>query len=39
VLDAGAGKSILFCREKNLEREVWEGFRFGPDGAREAFRL
>ncbi|QBJ76762.1 Xaa-Pro aminopeptidase [Aquitalea sp. USM4] len=37
VLDAGAGKSILFCREKNLEREVWEGFRFGPDGAREAF--
>ncbi|WP_199102500.1 Xaa-Pro aminopeptidase [Aquitalea sp. ASV11] len=37
VLDAGAGKSILFCREKNLEREVWEGFRFGPDCAREAF--
>lgn len=37
VLDAGTGKSILFCREKNLEREVWEGFRFGPDGAREAF--
>ena len=37
VLDAGAGKSILFCREKNLEREVWEGFRYGPDGAREAF--
>ena len=37
VLDAGAGKSILFCRDKNLEREVWEGFRFGPDGAREAF--
>lgn len=37
VLDAAAGKSILFCRDKNLEREVWEGFRFGPDGAREAF--
>lgn len=37
VLDAGTGKSILFCREKNLEREVWEGFRFGPDGAQEAF--
>ncbi|RQO71204.1 Xaa-Pro aminopeptidase [Aquitalea sp. FJL05] len=37
VLDAALGKSILFCREKNIEREVWEGFRFGPDGAREAF--
>ncbi|WP_159878201.1 aminopeptidase P N-terminal domain-containing protein [Aquitalea denitrificans] len=37
VLDAGIGKSILFCRDKNLEREVWEGFRVGPDGAREAF--
>jgi Xaa-Pro aminopeptidase len=37
VLDAATGKSILFCRDKNIEREVWEGFRFGPDGAREAF--
>ncbi len=30
-------RSILFCREKNLEREIWDGFRFGPDLAREAF--
>jgi Xaa-Pro aminopeptidase len=30
-------RSILFCREKNLEREIWDGFRFGPDAAREAF--
>ena len=37
VLDAGTGKSILFCRDKNIEREVWDGFRHGPDGAREAF--
>ncbi|HEY3598367.1 MAG TPA: aminopeptidase P N-terminal domain-containing protein [Paraburkholderia sp.] len=41
VLDAsaapGAPASILFCREKNAEREIWEGFRFGPEGAREAF--
>ena len=28
---------MLFCREKNVERETWEGFRFGPDGARTAF--
>ncbi|MCX7144930.1 MAG: aminopeptidase P N-terminal domain-containing protein [Sulfuritalea sp.] len=30
-------QSILFCREKNLEREIWDGFRHGPDGAREMF--
>ena len=29
--------SLLFCREKNLEREIWDGFRFGPDAAKEAF--
>ena len=32
-----APQSILFCREKNVERETWDGFRHGPDGAREAF--
>ena len=38
VLVAGAEpKSILFCREKHLERELWEGFRHGPEAAREAF--
>ena len=30
-------RSILFCREKNEEREVWDGFRYGPDAARDAF--
>lgn len=37
VLDASNGRSVLFCREKNLEREIWDGFRHGPEGAREAF--
>jgi len=32
-----ASQSILFCREKNLEREIWDGFRHGPEGAREVF--
>ena len=32
-------QSILFCREKNLEREVWDGFRYGPDAARSAFEF
>ncbi|MCF8177828.1 MAG: aminopeptidase P N-terminal domain-containing protein [Sulfuritalea sp.] len=32
-----ASRSLLFCREKNLEREIWDGFRHGPEGARELF--
>jgi Xaa-Pro aminopeptidase len=30
-------RSILFCREKNLEREIWDGYRYGPEAAREMF--
>jgi Xaa-Pro aminopeptidase len=39
VLLAGpdGDKQILFCREKNEEREIWDGFRFGPDAARDVF--
>ncbi|HEU4850680.1 MAG TPA: aminopeptidase P N-terminal domain-containing protein [Telluria sp.] len=31
------GKSILFCRPRDPEREIWDGLRHGPDGARAAF--
>ena len=27
----------MFCREKDQEREIWDGFRYGPDAAREIF--
>jgi Xaa-Pro aminopeptidase len=38
VLVAGkTDRSILFCREKNLEREIWDGYRYGPEAAREKF--
>src|SRR5437762_10346897 len=38
VLIAGAEpKSVLFCREKNPERELWEGFRHGPEAAMKQF--
>lgn len=38
VLIAGEKmQTILFCREKNAEREVWDGFRYGPDAASEKF--
>ena len=32
-----AARAILFCRQKNVEREIWDGFRHGPDAARAAF--
>lgn len=32
-----APKSILFCRDKDMEREIWDGFRFGPAAAMTAF--
>ncbi len=32
-------QAILFCRQKNLEREIWDGFRHGPEGARTTFGL
>jgi len=42
VLVIVAGKtprSILFCRNKDPEREIWDGFRYGPEVAREVFGL
>lgn len=40
VLVAGdKPKSILFCREKDMEREIWDGFRYGPDKASEVFAM
>ena len=38
VLVAGSQpQSILFCREKDREREIWHGYRSGPDAAQEQF--
>ena len=38
VLIAGKEpRHILCCREKNEEREIWDGFRYGPAAAREVF--
>ena len=33
------GEVILFCRERDPERESWDGPRHGPEGAVEAFGL
>lgn len=38
VLIAGEeNKSILFCRDKDIEREIWDGFRYGADAAKIEF--
>lgn len=37
VVDKDTSRSILFCREKNEEREIWDGFRYGPNAARDTF--
>ena len=33
------GETLLFCRERDVEREGWDGPRFGTEGAIEAFGL
>jgi len=30
-------QSMLFCRDKDIDKEIWDGFRYGPEGSREAF--
>ena len=38
VLVAGKSpRSILFCRTRDTEREIWDGYRYGPEAARERF--
>ena len=29
----GDGRSTLFCQAKDMEREIWDGIRLGPDAA------
>jgi Xaa-Pro aminopeptidase len=35
--DGERTESLLFCRDKNIEREIWDGFRYGPAMAGEQF--
>jgi Xaa-Pro aminopeptidase len=32
----GDGRSTLFCAPKDLEREIWDGYRLGPEAAPQA---
>jgi Xaa-Pro aminopeptidase len=33
------GESVLFCKERNPEKELWDGFLAGQEGAIERFGL
>lgn len=32
-------ETVMFVREKNVERETWDGFRFGPEGTKKEFGI
>lgn len=38
VLDSN-GRSTLFCQPKDLEREIWDGYRLGPNAAVDALGI
>ena len=38
VIDS-TGKTTLFCRPKDLEREIWDGIRLGPKAAVAALQV
>lgn len=35
--EQSGSRHILFCRDKDETREIWDGFRFGPEIAKESF--
>ncbi len=37
ILGGKSPKTILFCRKKNLDMEIWNGFIYGPEAAKELF--
>jgi Xaa-Pro aminopeptidase len=32
-------ETVMFVRVKNIERETWDGFRFGPEATESEFRI
>jgi Xaa-Pro aminopeptidase len=37
IIAGDDSKSILFCRDKDIEREIWDGFRYGAEAAKAEF--
>ena len=39
LIITGDGQCTLFCQPKDMEREIWDGIRLGPDAAPEALKI
>jgi Xaa-Pro aminopeptidase len=37
VVGGASPRALLFCRDKDETREIWDGFRYGPAAAQTAF--
>ncbi|MFZ6726824.1 aminopeptidase P N-terminal domain-containing protein [Undibacterium sp. MH2W] len=37
VANSTEESAMLFCRDKDVEREIWDGFRYGPAAAQATF--
>lgn len=36
-INANHQSTVLFCRDKDFEKEIWDGYRWGPKAAAQAF--
>jgi Xaa-Pro aminopeptidase len=39
IIAGAQPKTVLFCRDKDMEREIWDGFRYGPAAAVNDFGI
>jgi Xaa-Pro aminopeptidase len=37
IIGGATPRSLLFCRDKDETREIWDGFRYGPVAAQQTF--
>lgn len=37
IIGGAAPRALLFCRDKDETREIWDGFRYGPAAAQQNF--
>lgn len=39
IRPGSSAETVMFVRQKNVERETWDGFRFGPEGTKKEFKI
>ena len=37
IIGGASPRALLFCRDKDETREIWDGFRYGPKAAQQTF--